>query len=254
MKKLVLTVLSTVCIIAAFSQSDNAEIRNQGIVTYEEVVKFNIEIDGIPEELKDQMPKENQSLKVLYFNEEVSRYENIEVEDDELIEDEMEGGTVKVVMSQPENIVYRDFKNRKMIFQTDFMTRIFLIESDFPKDEWKLTGNRKMILDYPCEEAIKQDSVQKTSVWFTPAIGVSSGPDEYGNLPGLVLAVDINDGERSITAKSVKFEPVEPEKLKKPTKGKKVTQEKFESIVDEKNREMGGEGSGGSTIIIKVAQ
>jgi len=239
--------------LVAFSQINKNETRTQGTVTYEEVVKFDIVVDGMSPEMMDMMPKENRTNTVLHFNDEVSRYENLKVGGDVSMEEETGEGTVKIMMSQPENIIYRDLRDKRIITQTEFMSRVFLIESDLPNDEWKLTGNQQMILGYPCQEAIKEDTARTIKVWFTPAIPVSTGPGEYGNLPGLVLTVDINEGERTITVKSIGFEYVDPAKLGKPKKGKKVTREKFNSIVEEKNKEMGAEG-GGQTIIMKISQ
>ncbi len=74
MKRIILTVLSMVLTMIVFSQSVN----NQGIVTYEEVMKFDIQIDDMTPEMQAMMPTENRNNTVLYFNEDASRYENIE--------------------------------------------------------------------------------------------------------------------------------------------------------------------------------
>ena len=57
-----------------------------------------------------------------------------------------------------------------------------------------------------------------------------------------------------MTAKSVDLVKVDPDKLQKPNKGKKVSREKFNSIVEEKIKEMGAEGGEGQTIIMKISQ
>ncbi len=141
-------------------------------------------------------------------------------------------------------------KNKKTTEQTEFMTRVFLIEADMPKDEWKLTGNQKIILDYPCQEAVKQEGENEVIAWFTPAIPISSGPSNYGNLPGMVLAVETNDGERTITATSIDFKEIAVDKIQQPKKGKKVSKEKYRAIVEEKSKEMGGETKGEIVIIV----
>ena len=251
MKKTVLTILSLAITFIAFAQSGENQIKNQGMVTYEEVIQFNIQLDDVSAEMQEMLPKENRSKKILYFNGDASLYENLEQSDDAAFEDESEGGGIKIMISQPDEIVFRDFKNEKIIEQKEFMTRVFLIESEFPKDEWKFTGNQKTILDYPCQEATRQDGDNKISVWFTPAIPVSSGPGEFGNLPGLILSVEKNDSDMSIIAKSIDLKEVDKKKLQKPKKGKKVSKEKFLSIVEEKNKEMGGESGGEKTVIMK---
>ena len=105
-----------------------------------------------------------------------------------------------------------------------------------PEEDWKITGQQKMILDYPCMMASRTDTAGVvTKAWFTPAIPVSTGPSIFSNLPGLVLEVDIDDGSRTFTAKSIKLEEPEKGLLKKPKDGKKVTQDEYDEIVvDEK--------------------
>lgn len=96
---------------------------------------------------------------------------------------------------------------------------------------------------------------QSVSAWFTPAIPVPAGPGHYGNLPGLVLALDVNEGERVITARSVESMELSADQLKKPRKGKKVSAEEYEAIVAEKMEEMGndpGAAPGGHQMMIRV--
>lgn len=252
MKKATLTILSLAFTLIGFSQTDN----DQGAVTYEELIKLDIQIDNMTPEMQAMMPKENRNTTILYFNEDVSRYENLELPDDGLIEEETEGGSVKVMISQPETIVHRDLKNKTILEQKEFMTRVFLIESDDPKEDWKLSGNQKMILDFPCQEAMKIKDGDSVSVWFTPAIPVSSGPGQYANLPGLVLAVEADHGNRTIVAKSVDLREIDPDKIQAPKKGKKVTRDEYLAIVEEKTREMGGDGSseGAHTVIMKISK
>jgi len=252
MKRSALTFLSMAIILIAFSQTENT----QGTVTYEEVMKIDIQMDNMTPEMEAMLPKENRNSTILHFNELVSRYENLEETEDAVMDHESEGGGVKVMISQPENIMYRDLKDKTSIEQTEFMTRVFLIESDNQKDDWKITGNQKTILDFPCQEAVKKEGEDEVKVWFTPTIPVSSGPGKYANLPGLVLAVEANEGDRTIIAKSVDFKEVDPDSIKKPKKGKKVTKEEYLAIVDEKNKEMGvdGEGNGAHTVIMQISQ
>ncbi|MEL6594228.1 MAG: GLPGLI family protein, partial [Bacteroidota bacterium] len=94
-------------------------------------------------------------------------------------------------------------------------------------------------------QATYEDSTRKIVAWFCPQIPVSSGPDAFGQLPGLVLEVDINDGERTIVATEVSLgEPAE--EIQQPKKGKEITQEEFEVVVAEKMKEMEAEYGGSS--------
>ena len=166
------------------------------------------------------------------------------------------GGTMMIRMVEPDNKVYTDLGEGGQIEQREFMSRIFLIEKEGTGMKWKLTGNQKVILGYPCQEAVSEtedtegipgEESSKVIAWFTPQIAVPAGPGVYGGLPGLVLAVEINEGTQVIEAVSVTLDPVDQALLKKPRKGKKVDEEEFQAIVKEKMEEMGAEhGEGGN--------
>lgn len=253
MKKLLIALIfmSTGTILSAQSQDD--VLRNEGIVTYEEVTKLNIVLDGASADMQSMLPKENRNNTILYFNSETSKYQNLSSDENSDVVSEGGGGTIMVKMSQPDNIIFRDFKKNKIVSQKEFMTRLFLIESENTKCDWKITPNQKKILGYRCQEAIKQDSTTKTQLWFTSEIPVSTGPGNYANLPGLILMVNVDDGERTITAKSVEFKKLEDDLLARPKKGKKVSKEKFDEIVKEKTDDMNS-GEGGGTVIMTISQ
>lgn len=89
---------------------------------------------------------------------------------------------------------------------------------------------------------LKRDD-QTITAWFTSEIPFSTGPDEFFGLPGLILAVEIN-GETAFLATSIDLTPPEEGVLSKPDKGKKVTQEEFNKIIEDKIKEFketGGE-------------
>jgi GLPGLI family protein len=251
MKRIILVLASLTLMVKGYSQNPNDNI--SGKVTYKETMKIEIKLEGDAAQYADMLPKERNAMYVLYFTPEVSMYltdgSNNKPED---IHEESGGFTFKVKMMQPNNKIFIDLKNKKQIDQKEFMTRMFLIESDLKTQEWKLTGNQKMILEYPCQEAFREESGKKTTVWFTPALPVSTGPAGFGSLPGLILEVNRNNGESVTTAVSIEKSPVDVKLLEKPKEGKKVTAEEFKKIVDEKRKEMGDEGGNGAHMIIKI--
>ena len=227
-----------------FAQQDS----KQGEVTYLETVKMDIKIEGMSEEMMKMIPKEQKSTKVLYFNENESSYQNSKAESDDMNELSEQSG-FKITMSQPDNKVYINYKDKMRIEQKEFMTRNFLISEKLTQSNWKITGNEKMILDYPCQEASQTTEKDTIVVWFAPSIPVSSGPANYINLPGLVLEVNLNNGKRIISAQNIEFKEIDKSLINKPKKGKKVSQAEYNKIIEEKMKEMGGDFRGGGTII-----
>ena len=230
--------------------------QNTGKVTYEEKIKLNIKLDDTDAKLPEGFPTEHTSLKELYFTPDASLYQNSESKKSSANTDnESEDGPRMVIkMDQANDKVFCDLKNKQRTEQRDFMSRVFLIESELSQMQWKLTGNQKMILNYPCQEAVLKDTSKKVTAWFTPAIPVSTGPNGYSNLPGLVLSADIDDGKRTIAATNVEMKDFDKSILVKPKEGKKITKEAFNKMMDEKRKEMMEEfgGSGNGNVIIKV--
>jgi len=57
-----------------------------------------------------------------------------------------------------------------------------------------------------------------------------------------VLAIDINNGERVIVAKTVELRELKKNELKEPTNGIKTTQAEFRKLMEEQMKQMGGRG------------
>lgn len=239
------------------AQVDPAKAIRSGKVVYEDMAKIEIHLDGMAAELAASLPKERKSMKSLVFSENASLYTNQKQE--EANEDAMAesgGMMVMVRMQEPDNKMYTDFAAKKQIEQREFMTRMFLIEKELGVSDWKLTGNSKEILGYSCQEAVREpNDSTKIVAWFTPTIPIPSGPGEYLNLPGLVLAVDLDNGRRTLTAKSIEPLEVDAKMIARPKEGKKITDAEFKKIVEEKMKEMGGPQGGavqGTHMMIRI--
>lgn len=240
------------------AQEANNGFLLSGEVIYQEIVKLDIQLEGMDEQMAAQIPKERKTEKILHFTEEAALLENHQKDDPEDAV-HMEGSGIMMKMYQPDNKTFMDLKNQKVIEQKEFMSRVFLIESELGQEKWKMTGEQKKILDYACMEAVTEAEGQDVHVWFTPQIAVAAGPGKYSSLPGLVLGVEMHDGDMVLEAISVELKAVDEAQLKKPTKGKKVTQDEYQAIVAEKMKEMGVEGDGGGAgsghaIVVRIQQ
>lgn len=229
--------------------------QTSGTVYYQEKAKlhFNIQGNAPP---PANLPTERNAYTVLYLTPDASYYINdpAKAEKDQVMNHEVdeEGGGVHIRMDAPQNVFYCDLKNNRCTDQRDFMQRKFLIERDLKPADWKLTGNQKMILNYPCQEATRQDGDRKIAAWFTAAIPVATGPAAFSGLPGLILEVIINDGDQVISVTSVKQGELPATQFEKPKDGKKVTEAEFNKIREEKMKEMGIENGGGNNVIIRI--
>lgn len=249
-KTLILAAFSAIWMI---SPGQNAAPVSSGTVIYEEKMKLEIKLDGESSQYSDMLPKERTEKKTLWFSQKASLYKKAESVENEELQDQ-EGGAVVMKIVSDDDKIYRDLITNTRVEQREFMSRTFLIQDDAGKSDWKMTGGQRTILGYACQEATREEDGRKIRAWFTSSIPVSTGPGNLGNLPGLILAVDVNDGQRMITAVSVVPGDVDPSILVKPKDGKKVTAQEFKKIVDEKMKEMGGEAGSGQQIMIKISR
>lgn len=123
-------------------------------------------------------------------------------------------------------LLIRDYDNKKMKDLREEMAITYLIEEDLPRTKWKILNEIKEIEGYLCMKAETTDTIKSQVIhaWFTDAIPCYGGPEGFSGLPGMILELDINDGDAVITATKVNLES-EVDKLPIPRKmkGKKTS-------------------------------
>jgi hypothetical protein len=149
---------------------------------------------------------------------------------------------------------YTDLEAGTVVETRNFLGRTFRLSEPRPAIRWKLTTEQSLFLDHPVMRATAEHEGDQIEAWFTPDIPVAGGPEGYGGLPGMILTLTINDGERSYTATAVA--PGDPEvEMKAPTDGSEVTREEYDKIVEEKLAELektrGGRRGGDAVTIIR---
>lgn len=177
--------------------------------------------------------------------------------------------------------IYKNTKEGKMIESAEFFGKKFLITDKMEQPKWELGTETKKIGNYVCYKATmikvdksfdfssfrrnrnnqKKDSTkteEKSKVrtlavtaWYTPQIPVSTGPQDYWGLPGLIL--EINAGTTTMLCTEIVLNPSDKVEIKAPKKGDKVTREEYDAIIKKKTEEMrerfqgrGGRGRGRS--------
>jgi len=127
------------------------------------------------------------------------------------------------------------------------MGKNYLIEGTNKQMPWKVTGEMEKVAGYNCMKATLQDSAnmqpRKVIAWFTTDIPISVGPDRFGALPGMILKIDVNDGEVTYLATKIDARPLKKGEIEAPTKGKKMTEDEFRKMMEEEMKKMGGPGN-----------
>ncbi len=196
----------------------------------------------------DEIPNSQTTTKHLYFNESAALMKDAPESSEQDMTMHGENGMVRFQTSRMENESYFDFENDRKIDKRDFMGRTFLVEAEGTNLSWKLSGEQSEFLGYMCQKATATVDSTTYEAWFTPEISIPAGPGK-GGLPGLILVLNIDDGQRSYVAKELPLEPLEKGTIKAPKKGKKVSQEEFDEIVAEKMKEMEATSSGNTFVI-----
>lgn len=219
--------------LAAFSQN------NEGIIIFEEKVNVHRSLPPDAEDMKAMIPEFRVHQSELLFNATESLYRNVEEEEDD---DDAGGGGVVMKIQRPEVILYRNFATHRKADFREFMGKNYLIEDTIASGNWKLTGQTKQVLGYNCMSATTTDTLRKREItaWFTDALALSAGPQHFGQLPGLILEVDINNGEIVISAKKVEFKKLKKGEIEAPKKGEKITEAEFQKKLADMLRENGG--------------
>jgi GLPGLI family protein len=185
------------------------------------------------------IPKNRVQAKILYFTENSALYEKDPAEE-AVLNKNLQEALYKANYMKPSSAevkkVYYDFEKNEKTELVEFMTRNFLVSEVMERTGWKLINKRVKVLNYICQGAELKRDDNTITAYFTSEIPVSIGPDEFFGLPGLILVVEIN-GETAFMATSIDLAFPGKGIISKPDKGKKVTREEFNNIVEEKIKE-----------------
>jgi GLPGLI family protein len=247
-------VIATLIFLSAWSLSSIAQVDLSGRVEYQKKVKFELKgMENMPEEMQNMMPSDRKTNHELLFSPEASLFQNAKNVDNNVnVSGDMGGGNqVQIEIREPESYVYFEYSKNELVEETEFMTRRFLITTPTDTTKWQITGSQREILGHKCIEAKLVDSKDGLTAWFTPEIAIPTGPDSFTGLPGLILALETESKDMIIEATKIEMGNIDRKDIKKPKKGKKVTNKEFEKIRAEKMKEM-EEATGGNLMIIQV--
>ncbi|RYF86663.1 MAG: GLPGLI family protein, partial [Chitinophagaceae bacterium] len=173
------------------------------------------------------------------------------------------GGGVNIMMRSPgaNEVTYINFTKGSRIYQTEIMEKSFVVTDTLAKLQWKLSDETKPILNFTARKAtatsigqrprvsmengeMKREMVNdtvKVVAWYTTDVPVPAGPNYAGQLPGLILELDVNNGQNVI--KAIEFSPkASANKIKEPNDGKKLTAAEFaverDKIMEEMRKNM----------------
>jgi GLPGLI family protein len=215
---------------------------SQGVITYEVRMDVHRSLPADRQELKTMIPQFRTETYQLFFTPAASLYKAKEEETPPAMGG---GGGMRMMMRMPKSETFIDRESRERTVFQDLLGRNFLIVDTMGIEPWKFGNEQMEIAGYMCLMAWFTDTVakQEITVWFTPHLPPFLGPDKYATLPGTVLAVDINNGERVWVARQVEGREVKTAELRKPSRGEKMTREQFNKFMEEQMQRMNPGGA-----------
>ena len=226
--------------IFVLSLSFQLAAQTEGKITYKETIKLDFEFEGMDETMKSMMPESQSVEKELVFNKDESLWQNKKGEAMEGVDLKSDDGSfhIKIMMDDTENIHYKSFSTNTKFHQRGLMGKSFVVKDELEKHKWKITNEKIKYLDYECQKAVIETEDDFIVAWFTPQIPLQIGPGGLHGLPGAILMVNFNEGEREIMAQEVNFYELDKKEIQIPNNGKKVSEEEFAKIEEEKQKEM----------------
>jgi len=123
--------------------------------------------------------------------------------------------------------------------ETFFPEHEYIIGYDKLNTQWKLTNDSKIINGYKCYKAKGVYSIENNDkkfedmviAWYCPDIPASFGPYGYGKLPGLIIDLQVTN--KHYVLNSIRSKDKKKMKIVTPTKGKKIMNKKYQTLVKE---------------------
>ncbi len=243
--------------------------KKEGKVIYERVsqmiARFNI--NGVDQEV----PKTRKDNLELVFGAGKSLWRTVEKDEDNDA-NTGDGVQIRMIVAGNNDVLFTNFENGKRVEKKEFMDKTFIVDDSIGKLKWKMTGETKTILNHLCMKAttekistqmrmnidngvVEKKEIQDTAIviaWFTNDIPVAAGPGEYqGQLPGLILEMDINNGKQKYLATSIS-EKADIAEIKEPTGKKHYTPAEFKATQDKLMTEMQKNNQGGGNFNIRT--
>jgi GLPGLI family protein len=136
-----------------------------------------------------------------------------------------------IPISRHINTVFNDLSMNTSSVQKNVFDEIFLVKDTTRSIKWKITNETREIAGYSCRRAnaIIMDSVYVVA-FYTDQIPVSSGPETFSGLPGMILGVALPHENITWFATSVTDKPLD-KPLVPPVKGKVVDNKSFQTTL-----------------------
>lgn len=220
----------------------------EGKVLFERTIQMQFR-GNMPPEMANNMPRERKDKFELSFSNNQSLWEAIPDMEENNEPAGGEGGGNRMVMrfGGGDDLTYHNFETGQRVQQRELNSKNYIVVDNIQKLNWKMTGKSKSILGHTVQKAtaerigmrgvmtmengeMKRQVLPDTMVinaWIAMDIPVPAGPDFQGQLPGLMLELEMNNGRVVYKALEISAK-VNATAIKQPKGGKNITAAEFE--------------------------
>ncbi|MEO5564116.1 MAG: GLPGLI family protein, partial [Chitinophagaceae bacterium] len=193
--------------------------QKEGKVIYERTTQMQaMSFPGMNDEMQRMIPRTRTEKFELTFGNNLSLWKAAEQDNsNDDITSDGGGMQIRMIAAGANDIMFSNFETGKTVEEREVMDKRFIIDDSIHALKWKVTGETKTILNHNCMKAtatqiskrmmmtedngeMKRKEIADTSLviaWMASDIPVSAGPAEFqGQLPGLILEMDISNGRQ----------------------------------------------------------
>ncbi len=227
-------ILLNILVLLLFATATMAQ-KTEGVVTYERKTywtKLMARLTFLSQEEKDRVAQtwknddEAKEKMKLAFNENESLYT--------YATEQGQSDDGQYSWRNSDLVLYRNFEKDKKTELVEMLGKTYVIEDSLHVPTWKIGNQIKEVAGYICMRADTEDPIkkQKITAWFAQDIPVPAGPERYNGLPGVILELNLNEGDVVIEATKVEFRKLTADDLKLPKlKGKKLDDAGYDALI-----------------------
>ncbi len=243
-------------ILAVFISSFAIQAQEATVTYLNKVITDTLKMKTLPLELqhilKKNMAGENYYL---FIKDNKSLYTSEEQKQEEIIKEEFDADQfteTKSILQPYSEVIYTDINSANRISKITARGNSYLIEEPLEEIEWIQLKDIKTINGYECKLAEANFKGKIVKAWYTEAINLSFGPSWFGNLPGLILEIEL--GKRVISATEINFSMLGIMEI--PSQGIPTSREKYNSLNEKANKRKEGQSfeRNGTEIIPKTVR
>lgn len=218
--------------------------QSEGVITYEIKTNLHRNIPEDRQQMRRMLPEFRTQTTQLFFNADESFFKAVGEPDAAGPQNGM-----RMRSGNPKNEIYTHHADYRQVILREFLGKRYLIEDTLRIPAWKIHSETRDVNGYTCRKATLVDEEGKRNIvaWYAEELRPFLGPEEFNTLPGAVIFVDINDGERTITAKQILLRPLAQGEIKIPEGRNKITGDEYRTIVKQQTERMraNNRGQGG---------